>query len=405
MIRLPDHFRFSFRAIVRQRFRTTMQLLAMAIGILAVVLLTGIGEGGRRFVMAEFASLGSDVLVMLPGRKETTGGLPPLSGEGTRDITLEDAEGLNRISGIKSIAPVVVGTSRLSSAGISRESLVMGTNDAFFHIRNLKLSQGQFFTTREGRRSRPECILGRTLRDELFGPDKALGQWLNIADYRCRISGVLADTGTGFGFDMSNMLLIPVDNAMQIFDTEGLFRILIQVRNNDTIPALTTEIEQYMQLRHDGQLDITIITPDSLLNAFNQVLLVMTLAVTGIAAISLIVAGVLIMNMTLIAVAQRRSEIGLLKALGASSREVRSLFVTESTLLAASGALLGIITAEALLFILRQRFPEVPFATPLWAIGAALLVAALSGFLFSWIPAHRAAKLPPVIALQSQAGK
>ena len=405
MIRPVDHLRFSLRAILRQRFRTAMQLLAMAIGVLAVVLLTGIGEGGRRFVMAEFASLGSDVLIMLPGRKETTGGLPPLSGEGTRDITLEDAQSLQRISGITRIAPIVVGTSRLSVGGVSRESMVMGTNEAFVHIRNLTLRQGQWFTTREGRRSRPECILGSALRDDLFGPEKALGQWLNIADYRCRISGILADTGTGFGFDMSNVLLIPVDNAMQIFDTEGLFRIMMQVRNSDAIPALTTSIEQQMQVRHDGQLDITIITPDSLLSAFNQVLLVMTLAVTGIAAISLIVAGVLIMNMTLIGVAQRRAEIGLLKALGASSKEVRSLFVTESTLLASSGALLGIAIAEVFLFALRQRFPEVPFATPLWAIGAALLVAGVAGFLFSWIPAHRAANLPPVTALQSHAGK
>ena len=149
MIRLDDHFRFSLRAIVRQRFRTAMQLLAMAIGVLAVVLLTGIGEGGRRFVMAEFASLGSDVLIMLPGRKETTGGLPPLSGEGTRDITLEDAESLSRITGIDAIAAIVVGTSRLSAGGISRESMVMGTNQEFFKIRNLQLSQGQWFTTRE----------------------------------------------------------------------------------------------------------------------------------------------------------------------------------------------------------------------------------------------------------------
>lgn len=405
MMRLTDHFRFSFRAIVRQRFRTAMQLLAMAIGVLAVVLLTGIGEGGRRFVMAEFTSLGSDVLIMLPGRKETTGGLPPLSGEGTRDITLEDAESLRRINGIDDIAAIVVGTARLSTAGISRESMVIGTNQAFFKIRNLQLSQGQWFTTREAQRSRPECVIGSRLRDELFGPAKALGQWMNIADYRCRITGILADSGTGFGFDMGDVLLVPVDNAMQIFDTEGLYRVMLQVRNTETIPALITAIENQMQTRHDGQLDITIITPDSLLSAFNQVLLIMTLAVTGIAAISLIVAGVLIMNMTLIGVAQRRREIGLLKALGASSKEVRSLFVTESTLLACSGAVLGILLAEAALFALRLRFPEVPFSAPIWAMGAALFVAGSSGFLFSWIPAHRAANLPPVTALQSLGGK
>ncbi|MEK9714011.1 MAG: ABC transporter permease, partial [Thalassolituus sp.] len=231
MIRLQDHLTFTLRSVTRQRFRTTMQLVAMAIGVLAVVLLTGIGEGGRRFVMAEFASLGNDVLVMLPGRKETTGGLPPLTGEGTRDITLEDAQNLLRISGVKSIAPIVVGTSRLSISGLSRDSLVLGTTQDFFTIRDLNFSQGQAYKTREGSRSRAECTLGATLRDELFGPRRALGEWINVGDYRCRVTGVLTDSGTGFGFDMSNALIVPVDNAMQIFNTEGLFRVMIQIEN------------------------------------------------------------------------------------------------------------------------------------------------------------------------------
>ncbi|HCG79125.1 MAG TPA: peptide ABC transporter permease, partial [Oceanospirillales bacterium] len=244
-----------------------------------------------------------------------------------------------------------------------------------------------------------------TLRDELFGPKRALGQWINVADYRCRVTGVLTDSGTGFGFDMSNALMLPVDNAMQIFNTEGLFRVMIQIENIDAVPAMTTAVEQQMTLRHDGQLDITIVTPDSLLSAFNNVLLIMTFAVAGIAAISLLVAGVLIMNMTLIGVAQRRAEIGLLKALGASSKEVRLLFITEATLLATSGAVLGMLIAEVILLGLRVKFPEVPFATPVWASASAIGISAVAGVLFSWIPAQKAAKLPPVLALQAQAGK
>jgi len=402
MIRPQDHLLFTWRAISRQRFRTTMQLLAMAIGVLAVVLLTGIGEGGRRFVMAEFASLGNDVLIMLPGRKETTGGLPPLTGEGTRDITLEDAHSLQRISGVHRIAPLVVGTSLLGSGGLSRDSLVMGTTSEFFALRHLTFSQGQAFVTREGSRSRAECVLGATLRDDLFGPKRALGQWINVDDYRCRVSGVLADSGTGFGFDMSGALMLPIDNAMQLFNTEGLFRVMIQVEQPDQLASLTSTIEQHMTIRHDGQLDITLLTPDSLLNTFNSVLLMMTFAVAGIAAISLLVAGVLIMNMTLIGVAQRRAEIGLLKALGASAHQVRLLFISEATLLAASGALLGMAVAELLLWFLRSQFPEVPFATPLWASASALGLSALSGIFFSWLPSHKAAQLPPVLALQGK---
>mgnify|MGYP000979423340 CR=1 FL=1 len=188
--------------------------------------------------------------------------------------------------------------------------------------------------------------------------------------------GILADTGTGLGINMSDALIIPVANAMQLFNTEGLFRVMIDVRSVQAIPALISNIEQQMTMLHDGQLDVTVTTPDSLLAAFDNILLVLTLAIAGIGGISLIVAGVLIMNMTVISVSQRSAEIGLLKALGASSNEVKALFITEAAMLAVCGATLGLAIAELCLWLARQQFPDVPFNAPWWASITAVGVAA-----------------------------
>ncbi len=398
-MRWQDQFIFNVRALSRQRFRTLMQLIAMSIGVFSVVLLTGLGEGGRQFVMAEFSVLGKDIIIVLPGRKETSGGMPPLTG-GTRDITLQDAQSLARLRNVEGVAPLVVGKAEVSFNGRNRDSLILGTNANFFPIRHLKIQQGQSLPEIQLDQTRPVCIIGAKLKQELFSAQPALGQWLKMSGSRCRVIGILADSGTGLGFDMNSSLIIPVASSMQLFNTQGLFRIMVDVRSVVSMAKLTRQIEQLMQKRHDGQLDITVITPASVLSAFDDILAVITLAIAGIGGISLFVAGVLIMNMTLISISQRTAEIGLLKALGTSAREVRLLFVTEALMLCLVGAVLGIISAELLLWLASQQFSGLLFVAPWWASILALLVALGCGLVFSWLPASRAANLPPVEALK-----
>ncbi|MDK2777500.1 MAG: ABC transporter permease [Pseudomonadota bacterium] len=405
MIRSDDQLRFTGRALLRQRFRTLMQLIAMSIGVLAVVLLTGLGEGARQYVLGEFSILGKDILLMLPGRKETSGGMPPITGEGTRDITLQDAEAVLRLPDVEAVAPLVVGKAEISRGARNRESLVIGANQAFFRIRHVELARGQILPELPLEQTSPVCVIGETLRQELFAPQPALGQWVGVDAYRCRVIGILADTGTGLGMNMNEALIMPVASSMQVFNTEGVFRVMIDVRSVLAMKSLTASIENLMRERHDGQLDVTLITPDSLLQAFDNILAILTFAIAGIGAVSLVVAGVLIMNMTLITVSQRTAEIGLLKALGASSHEVRTLFVMEAVILSLIGAVTGTALAYVFLWLARIKFPDIPFSAPLWASLSAVLLAVLCGFLFSWLPASRAASQPPVMALQNQSGK
>jgi putative ABC transport system permease protein len=398
-MRWQDQLQFNLRVLSRQRFRTVMQLIAMSIGVFAVVLLTGLGEGGRQYVMAEFSVLGKDTLIIMPGRKETSGGMPPLTG-GTRDITLQDVQSLARLRNVEGVAALVVGKAEISYGGRNRDTLILGANADFFSIRNLQLQKGQMLPDMPLDQARPICIIGPQLKRELFSAQPALGQWLKISGSRCRVIGILADSGTGLSFDMNSALIMPVASSMQLFNTEGLFRVMVDVRAVSSMAKLARQIEQVMQQRHEGQLDITVITPASVLSAFDDILAVITVAIAGIGGISLFVAGVLIMNMTLISVSQRTAEIGLLKALGASSKQVRLLFVSEALMLCLAGAVLGIVIAELLLGLASMQFKDLQFIAPWWASILALLVALGCGLIFSWIPARKAASLPPVEALR-----
>ncbi len=399
-MRLTDLIQFNRRLLLRQWFRTLMMLLATGVGVCAVLLLTGLGEGARRFVLEEFSLLGNDVLIVLPGRKETTGGLPPLTGEGTRDLTLEDAVAVSHLPGVQAVAPLVVGLTMVSSGGRQRELMVVGTSADFFHIRGLQLRSGLALPAIPLDQVAPVAIIGTEVRQELLPEGPVLGAWLRAEDYRLRVQGLLQEEGVSLGTDMRKTVVIPVASAMQLFDTQGLFRLFVQIRHPDQIPQVRRHIEQLIKARHGGELDITLVTQDAVLGVFNKVLNLLTLSVAFIAGISLIVAGILIMNITLISVSQRTKEIGLLKALGAADKEIHWLFLSEAILLALLGAVFGVLVGYLVLWAVHSLWPLFPVAVPLWALSGAVGVALGVAILFAWLPARRAARMPPVQALR-----
>jgi len=399
-MRLIDLVRYTFLALRRQRFRSLMLLIAVGLGVGAVVVLTALGEGARGYVMGEFAFLGKDTVVMFPGRKETTGGMPPITGTAARAITLEEVAVLQRtVPGVTSLAPIVIGNGPVSYKSRERESIVLGTTAAFFDIRQLQVGQGSTLPDLVLNEGRQVAVIGHKLKTELFDNRRAIGQWVRLRDYRFRVIGVLTGTGDSFGTDLSEAIFVPVASAQSVFNIHGLFRVMMKIRDNYQVEEVKSQIAKRMQELHEGEQDVTIISPDAMLSTFDDILQALTLGVAGIAAISLVVAGILVMNVTLMSVKQRTAEIGLLKAVGAPAAQVRTLFLTEAALIASAGALLGMLVGLLLVAAGRKLYPAVPFTTPAWALWAAPGLAIGTALLFAWLPAQQAASLEPVDAL------
>ncbi len=396
-----DAAQYCWQAISRYRFRSAMVLLAISLGVASVVVFTALGEGARRYVFDEFSYLGADVLAVFPGRNETTGGLPPVTGTAARDITLDEAYILQRrLSAVEDVAPVVIGSADVSFGERAREVLILGSSAAFVDIRQLEFAEGKNIRSGDIRKAGDDCLIGETLRREILGSNPAVGASLRVADYRCRVVGVLAGRGDAMGMDLSDAVLIPVAAAQRLFNTPGLFRLIVKLAPGRDAETSRQQILALMKTLHQGEEDVTVVSPDAMLSSLDGILRTMNLGVAAIASISLLVAGVLIMNITLINVTQRTEEIGLLKALGASTRQVTKLFLLESTLSCSLGALLGLVFGAVLVFAARLLMPGIAFVPPVWAPVLAVLVAVVSGAAFAWVPVRRASALAPVVALQ-----
>lgn len=402
-MRFADHIEFAWRVVRGYRSRTLLILLAMGIGVAAVIAVSSIGEGARLYVVNQFGALGTHLVIVLPGRSETAGAMPGvLIGKTPRDLTLDDALALKRSPAVRRLAPLIVGAGDVRAGALSREAPVLGSTAALMDIRHMELAAGRFLPEGDPRLAQPVCVIGAKLAEELFGPRAVLGEWLRIGDRRFRIVGVLAAQGQSLGFNTDEIVIVPVAAAQALFDTEALFRILVEAKSREQIVPAQADIEEILRERHEGKRDVTVITQDAVLATFDRILRALTLAVGGLAAISLAVAGILIMNVMLISVTQRRREIGLLRALGATGRQIRLAFLTEAVLLALGGATLGIAAGKLGQMAIGQIVPSVPFTPPWWALVAAPLTAIVTSVLFAVIPARRAARLDPVQALSKR---
>ena len=395
---LPDTLQTSFKTELSYRIRSLLIVLAMALGVASVIVLTSLSDGARNYVINQFSSIGTNLLVVLPGRAETAGSfLGSVLGQTPRDLTLKDAQLLGRLPQVKRYAPLNIGAAELSAANRLREVTVLGSNANLIPIRHMKLAQGNFLP--HGTERSAQIVLGAKIANEFFPRSQAIGQRVRLGDNRFLVSGVLAPQGESMGFNTDEIVIIPIDYAQTMFNTTSLFRILVEAKNHSEIESAKQAILAALKQSHDGEDDTTVITQDAVLATFDRILHALTLAVGGIAAISLIVAGILVMNVMLVAVNQRTAEIGLLKAIGATSVDIRRLFFAEAIWLSLAGAFLGFLLGELGSGLIRFAYPQLPAWAPAWASIAGIGVALATGILASLFPASRAARLDAVNAL------
>jgi putative ABC transport system permease protein len=366
-----------------------------------VVTLTALGEGARLYVIGQFASIGTNLLIVVPGRTETTGGMPGMGGV-PNDLTLEDARAVLRgVPEIDKAAPIVMGTETVAFGERRRQVALVGATHEMLEVRRLGIASGRFLPPLEWDRSSPVAVLGQKSAAELFPGRDPVGQIVRVGDWRMRVIGVLAPRGQQLGVDMDDVAIVPVATAMKMLNRRSLFRLLLQVRAHGDLDRARDRVVRLIAERH-GEEDVTGITQDAVLGAFTSILGALTLALAGIASVSLAVAGVGIMNVMLVSVSERTREIGLLKALGAGRRQILLAFLAEAMLLSTAGGLLGLLVGWLAVRVLVAVYPALPATPPPWAVAAAFSLSVAVGAVFGVLPARRATRLDPVAALSGR---
>ncbi|MCA9473331.1 MAG: ABC transporter permease [Nitrospirales bacterium] len=394
-----DLFSFACAALKGHPIRVGLCVTGIGIGIMAIVVLTALGEGARRYVVNQFMSIGNNLLIIIPGKTETTGAFPGFVGA-PHDLTIADSQIIRRnVRAIQYLAPISMGTETVHYGERRRQVPIVGTTSDFLDVRNLEIALGHFLPAGDPQRGSPVVVLGHRVAQELFPSVSPLGQLIRVADWRMRVIGVLAPRGTQLGMDMDDLVIVPVATGMQLLNRHSLFRILLRVRSLSDMKTTCDRIRTLMTQRH-GEDDITCITQDAVVSTFSSILNALTLALAAIGIISLTVAGIGVMNVMLVAVSDRTEEIGLLKALGARNGQILLVFLTEAVVLSLAGGIIGLAVGWSLVQGLVTLYPAIPASTPAWASISAVAMSIFVGIVFGLIPARRAGQLDPIQALE-----
>ena len=396
-----DLLRLALRALSMHRLRTLLTALGTGVGVAAVVLLTSIGEGMYEFIEHEATRFGTHFLVITPGRTQTMGGPPGMNTNTVRPLTLEDAQAIGQLDSVSAVAPGVTGFAEVENEGVRRNAMVLGTGPELPEIFSFEIGSGRFLPNEELLSARPLAVLGSKLKNELFGPDNALGAYIRVSGHRFQVVGVLADAGTTLGFDLNDIVYVPVKHTMEIYNVLGVQEVDVRYREDRPVSEVEGDITRLLMARH-GREDFTLTTQDQMLNTMRVILSAITLAVAALGGISLVVGGVGIFTIMTISVQERIFEIGLLRSLGARRREVRRLFLAEALGLGAAGGLLGLVLGQCAAWFLAALFPAIPVSISVMYTAAALMLAVLIGILAGVAPAMRAARMNPVLALRAE---
>jgi putative ABC transport system permease protein len=387
-------------ALRAHRLRSFLSMLGIAIGVAAVILLTSIGEGTRVYMLSQFTQFGTNILAVNPGKSKTIG-IPGVLGGTTRKLTIDDAEALDRISGVETVVPVTMGLARVQAGERGRSVTVLGATPDLPTLWRFGARQGSFWPKGDPRRGAPLAVLGPKLAREIFGERSPLGEFVRIAGGRFRVIGVMVPKGQMMGFDIDDVAYVPVASAMDLFDQDELMEIDLIYANVRETARVEAEVKRVLTLRH-GDEDFTVTSQEAMLDVFGKVMDVVTMAVGAIAGISLLVGATGILTMMWIAVGERTSEIGLVRALGASRGQVQALFLVEAAALATLGGMAGVAIGLGVGGALRLVVPGLPVETPLRFVLAGLAVSVLTGLVSGVAPARRAAGLDPIEALRAE---
>ncbi|HEU5162142.1 MAG TPA: ABC transporter permease, partial [Thermoanaerobaculia bacterium] len=383
-----------------QRLRTSLAILGIAVVVAAVILLTSIGQGIREFVLFQFTKFGSNLIIVFPGRVQTAGTTIGVFGT-VRPLTIEDAIAVRRAPHVLVTNPTTDGSAEVRWGGRRRRVIVYGFGPEWAKIWKYEMAAGTFLPYDDPTAPRPLAVLGATAKRELFGEESAIGKRITIGDSRFLVIGVVEPMDRVLGIDINDSVSIPTARALELFNREGLTGF--HVSHDPDVPQekVVEGMRRILTARH-GRDDVTFVTQDQMVRVLGSILAVLTFAVGALGSISLLVGGVGILTIMTIAVSERTSEIGLLRALGAGQGQILRIFLGEAAMLAALGGAAGLVVGVGVARLLTIAVPLLPVSTPWWfallAEGMAITVGLAAGVL----PARQAARMEPVDALRAE---
>lgn len=396
----PDLLSLALRSISSHKQRSLLTALGLIIGIAAVVILTSIGRGIHQFVLAEFTQFGTHLIAVYPG-KTTTFGLSGATISTVRPLSISDTTSLQNLAQVIAAMPVIQGNARIESDNRQRRATVFGVSAALPLVWQLNIQYGHFLPNDSLENPRAFAVLGSKLQTELFGASSSIGRRIRIGDDRFRVIGVMESKGQMLGFDLDDSVYIPSGKAMEMFDRQSVMEIDVLYDSEASSEIIEQQIKQRLITRH-GSEDFTIITQNQMLQKMDSVLSVLTMAVAALGSISLLVGSVGIFTIMTIAVSERVTEIGLLRAIGAERFVIFRLFLSEALLLSLLGGAGGILLGVILTQLASVLAPGLPVQLAWNYISLAFLISFAIGIVSGVIPAINASRLSPLDALRAE---
>ena len=375
-------------------------MLGILIGITAVVLLTSIGEGIHRYVLAEFTQFGTNLIAITPGKTETFG----ISGatiSNVRPLSLNDADAIERQDHIIAVVPVIQGNARVEYGKKNRRTTVLGVGPAVPEVWKMDVAYGRFLPNDDQRMARPYAVLGSKMSSELFGEQNPLGERIRVGGDRYRIIGVMQSKGQMLGFDMDDTVYIPVGRSMELFNRESLMELDALYETEVSADRAAASIKRLLTSRH-GSEDFTLITQKQMLEVLDSILNILTLAIGALGSISLLVGSVGILTIMTISVSERVAEIGLFRAIGAERSHILGMFLGEAIALSAVGGIFGVLVGIGFVELVKWWLPELPVMLAWTYIFFAFGLSVVIGMVAGVAPALKAAKLDPLEALRAE---
>jgi putative ABC transport system permease protein len=397
-----EAFRSALDALRQNRVRALLTTLGVIIGVMSVILLIALGEAAQNYVEQEFAELGSNILIVTPGKQETTGIVPIVAGS-LNPLSHADARAIERkVSGHEGVASLVIGAGYIQFGDRRRNTTIGGVTEDFDEVRRIRPQVGRPIERSDIEKNARVCIIGTRVKQELFGDAPALHQRVTINRMKHTVIGILEPRGMTLGLNLDDIVLVALPSAQQMFygGEDRLFEILVAARSKDDVPHVAEQVRRVLIAEHGGVEDFTITDQDGMLGTFGKIFDALRVMLAGIAAISLLVGGIGIMNIMLVSVQERTREVGIRKAVGARNADILRQFLIESVLLSLVGGAIGVGLAYLGTIAMGILYPIFPVTLSLWSIATAFLFSMAVGVFFGVYPAAKAAEVDPVEALR-----